>query len=893
MLNRIKQHIKTWSLPLFVGIALTACMANDLNPGGEEIANGLCMELTLDSNDIDIETRAITGGHTPFTTAERSMETVDLFFYKAEPDKDSDRPIKVASINDKKHGDTQKINISNEEAKALFGENVMEEGGSCIVYAVVNVSDENFKESGILDKESAKISDLRKIKAITPGFAGEFRNFAMFTKEQDGDVVTCDPANKKAEGTVKLKNLAAKIDVFVNFKKNLPGADDQTWNVATSNGVPTAEVHILNGVSAVQLNGFNKDIIEDEDYYSIRVDDDEKYRRGIEGLATTDPLYKDENGAWRWVTSKPYYSYPNSWEDNPLEQHRTSLLLKVDWTTEDNPELVDNMDLLTTYYKVPVDLDNHKLESNHYYRLKLNINSIGGENFGEPLEIEGKWEVLDWGHADLEGDLRETRYLEVYQKQQDRDGTEYTAVVNGNDMLITIPFNSSHKTIIESVTVDYTTYENIQNYYRNNDKDGNRNNVVYSGGVHHTDVLNVKNFIKSYDDLMTNEWHCAYIDDVKKNITIRHKIGQSIDNGTSILPNTSEVYLYTSYLITIQLNHGNYASSFGDDAKITIMHHPPIYVEAEINAGYNDTDYGSFFNGSKEEVDRLMYSATQHHHGFARVNNNNPRNAAWGGLSGIIKANAAPGNWGNDASRSPVMYIINVTQLENDPQFAQYHIRDPRTTVNKAATLLGSRESYTSAGHWLNGQRIATSGHTLEYYYPTEAPEDGGVPAPENMYALSPRFRIASAFGINDSEQTVEQARKRCATYQEYGYPAGRWRLPTLGELKFVQYLSNKKLVPKVFVVDVDYVTAFGVYRFNSQGEERQNGSDGWVRCVYDDWYWVKEDGTPDRIPVDREIYHPENNGWPELDFSQIYNGGTVFVWGDKPKRSPQTPIED
>ena len=55
-------------------------------------------------------------------------------------------------------------------------------------------------------------------------------------------------------------------------------------------------------------------------------------------------------------------------------------------------------------------------------------------------------------------------------------------------------------------------------------------------------------------------------------------------------------------------------------------------------------------------------------------------------------------------------------------------------------------------------------------------------------------------------------------------------------------------LIPRIFEVDVDYVCAQGVYRFNGEGQERPNGSSGYVRCVYDDWYWVKSDGTPDKL---------------------------------------------
>lgn len=906
---KIDKIMKAIVLPIFIGATLVSCIDDykGIEPDNGGSAGRPTIVLTFDTNDS--ETRALTGETTPFTDTERNLNKVDVFFYKDR----STAPVKVESISEKKHGEKAEVIIMEEEALELFGIASLEEPGSCIVYAVANVSDDDYKNSGI-PKSSATVEQLKKLKATTPSFAGIFDGFAMFTKNPDGDVLSYDGDGHKAEGEVKFKNLAAKIDVFVKFAENLKDSEGNPLQVATSKGLPTTEVHLLNGVTAVGIAGFNKELLGDEDYYSVR--GDHNNRRGIAELTKNDPFYAAEKGSWRWGTSAPYYSYPNEWANNPLEQHRTSLILKVDWTTKDDPEVVDDMNTLTTYYSVPINLgnneDNHKLESNRYYRLKLNINSIGGENFGEPLEIEGEWEVLDWGYADIEADLRQTRYLEVYQKQKDRDGLEYTAVVNGNDMLITIPFDSSHEAYIESVKIEYTSFEAQDSFNWNNKSDNGRNSIIYTGGKYNTDDFDSHSLVPSYferkelEDLTVNKWQGAYIDNVNKNITIRHRIGPCKAVGTHYEPNTDPTYQFTSYLITIQLNHFN-ENGFGKLGEITIMHHPPIYVEAEVNAGYNDYDYkGAAEIGSspKYEVDRWEYGLAMHHHGFVRINENNPRNAKYGGLRGITKANGAPTNWGDNTTENPIMYIINVTQIEKSVETelgTRFHIKDPRSNINQASTILGGDSWYGANHHYVNGvmeyYNDPEKKYTPKYYYPTE-----DAPVPENMYALAPRFRIASAFGItpaksvtnkDEEEITLDEAKKRCATYQEYGYPAGRWRLPTIGEIKFVQYLSNKNLVPKVFQRNADYVTAFGVYRFPSDGQEYPNGKDGRIRCVYDDWYWVKEeDGSPDNIKPNRTNYNPTDKT-VDIDFTAMYNGGYVFVWGDKEKRSPQTPVED
>lgn len=892
-------------LPLLLGGTFAAC--NDDFVIDNEY-DGPAIELLLDSNDSD--TRALTGEQTPFTKEERQLNTVDLFFYResgVNPDA-LEAPIKVESMSDKTHDEMVKVNLSEDEAKTLFGIADLDGTGSCRVFAVANVSAADYAAAGV-DKATATVADLKKIKATTPEFAGapkDFQGFALITKDPMGDVVSY--SSPKAMGTVKLKNLAAKMDVFVKFATDLTDSDGNRLQVVRSKDVPTSEVHIVNGVTAVELNGFNKDVLvdteENSDYYSIRVGSDDENIRRLGKLDTQDPFYDETNG-WIYATSDPYYSYPNEWEASPLEQHRTSLILKVDWTTEDDPENVDATDVLTTYYSVPVDIDGNKLQSNRYYRLKLNINSLGGENIGEPLEIEGEWSVTDWGTTLLEGDLRETRYLEVVQTQEDRDGSVYTAVVNGNEMLIDIPFHSSHKTYIESVNVEFTTFDEQYSYNWHGNSDNGRNSIIYtegrprSGDINNNTIIPANFQRNTLEEVTGREWHAAYIDNIKKVITIRHKIGGTKVEGDHYVPDESEIYRYVSYKITIQLNHDNYTPGFGDLAKIVIMHHPSIYVEGEVNAGYNDYDYrgaAEIGSSAKYEMDRWKYGAAMHHHGFARINHNDPTEAKYGGLRGITKANGAPTNWGDNTTENPIMYIINVTQIEPNLETVlntRFHLKDPRTNVNKVNEVLGNDKWYP-ADHFVNGVRDVTTGdYTPRYYYPTDE-----TPVPENMYAIAPRFRIASCFGItpakgalnkDEEEITLDQARKRCATYQEYGYPAGRWRLPTIGELKFVQYLSTHNLVPKVFQFGADYVTAFGVYRFPSNLQEYPNGSDGRVRCVYDDWYWVDQNGKPDNLKPARLDYDPIGRN-VNIDMGAVYNNRNVFVWGDKEKRSPQTP---
>ena len=112
--------------------------------------------------------------------------------------------------------------------------------------------------------------------------------------------------------------------------------------------------------------------------------------------------------------------------------------------------------------------------------------------------------------------------------------------------------------------------------------------------------------------------------------------------------------------------------------------------------------------------------------------------------------------------------------------------------------------------------------------------------------------------------------KKRCATYQEDGYPAGRWRMPTRAELEYIVSLSVKGIIPKLFNDETDdsagdYWCAHGVASPKSSGtvsieEDYDDNEEHAVRCVYDDWYW----GSDRVLTTDTQKQ--------------------VFTWGDMPR---------
>lgn len=124
---------------------------------------------------------------------------------------------------------------------------------------------------------------------------------------------------------------------------------------------------------------------------------------------------------------------------------------------------------------------------------------------------------------------------------------------------------------------------------------------------------------------------------------------------------------------------------------------------------------------------------------------------------------------------------------------------------------------------------------------------------------ITPEFICCSGLATS-YPQTLEKMEMRAAMYQESGYPAGRWRLMTEAEFKFLADLQVNGIIPKFFVENATYGywTAQGnCYRFigpdATDYELVTNPTVGSARFVYDSWYWGPE---PDSQSI--TTYNPQ-----------------------------------
>lgn len=332
----------------------------------------------------------------------------------------------------------------------------------------------------------------------------------------------------------------------------------------------------------------------------------------------------------------------------------------------------------------------------------------------------------------------------------------------------------------------------------------------YSGSTPTKDYFMQNGVVTTNETLLNKKDVTA--DDVKGWVTIPNEtsyleINHAMCNDINVDPVSKFDAAPYVYVVTLHLEEAGADISF--DRTITITQYPAMYIQAETNSAYGTSNnYGYVYVNAQQFTDT--------------------RYDVWYLVSGLSGTNA-----------NPNMFVITSTIL-SDPTMI---LADPRTTsVQNSYT--GNNNSWSP----LDNSMYETGNRRLSYYYPTE-----GTAAAKNM--VSPQFRIASSYG-KTYPVSRQEAWQRCASYQEDGYPAGRWRIPTEAEVKYVVNLSANGFMdvlfgnPRTQDTSTDYWTASGYITVNNY-TEKVTPHDGdttgnvYVRCVYDEWYWA--DKAPDK----------------------------------------------
>lgn len=408
---------------------------------------------------------------------------------------------------------------------------------------------------------------------------------------------------------------------------------------------------------------------------------------------------------------------------------------------------------------------------------------------------------------------------------------------------------------------------------------------------------------RRYDDI--DSVYTYSIDHTRHVIKFNHPLVQWQEHYTTTDKYNSPVYVVDYYIpvmkegklqeefsrceIVIKIKHEDWDSSVDHlyEETIYITQYPALYVEVS-------HDYGAM---SKKPASDGGYNQ------YVLVNGNNRQSN---------NTTATRWDWVNSGqvdeyggtNKNPNMYVIHTSRLSED---SQYVLGDPRslyynndlqdaTMPNKKNVDYNNRwtgSHYLGLGNsnytvtMASASRIhKQDGDTdkkMNYYYPADETEIGQSGSKENF--IAPVFRIASSFG-KVSSGLKQEARRRCAVYQEAGRPAGRWRLPTKAELEYIANLSANGIIP-VLLGNSAVGDGIGYY-WTANGPMSVSSNDNKVkwdvldpngnspRCVYDEWYWNQIDGG--EFPVD-----PNSSTGARL--SPVT---TTFYWGDVKKDNTQ-----
>ena len=340
----------------------------------------------------------------------------------------------------------------------------------------------------------------------------------------------------------------------------------------------------------------------------------------------------------------------------------------------------------------------------------------------------------------------------------------------------------------------------------------------------------------------------ATISDIsKEGFKLTHHLDDRMEINGSRNPNFDCTPI--TYTLTIRHTSGGLSKV----KTVTVVQYPSIYAKADESNGYayvNSYAHSSRTGG--RHASNYAYNS--------RGNNANGSDAL--GVMNWLGQSTSQNNNGNQ-------YVVYVSVLPEGYKVAgmaeDVVIGDPR----------GGSLNNNYLGYYGNGASGSITRDVQSKY---------NAAATTTQNVIAPALRIASSWGATTTISSTTRAEERCAAYQENGYPAGRWRVPTVAEIDFLIRLSTYEHIPALFTTSKEstggyYSTTYysgywangpSVYLgkpFTDDGNTApyianslltvtnisSNGGyllrsgtsssnyryyEPHVRCVYDEWYW-------------------------------------------------------
>lgn len=806
-------------------------------------------------------TKATEDGETRFN--ENLIKSVDFFFYPG----DSPASDVAATYHKRVELEEDPVSYTGGRWEATFNlvlkraeaEQIFTEANSlkATVYAVVNYI-------GDLTTGGTSLGELAAT-VVETDFSATENAYIQDSFLMDGTTVVTynESATINASGTIDACRFAAKMTTAVSvaevvtLKHSTIDEPDEVWKPV----LHTMRIYLVDGAKNVTLGTVSSSDNTAPSFFSYKAEDK---RRPFLRDDDTEYLGHTEVGSGDdtkvYYNTYPMYSYPVAWSSGPIDYtqplpKQPYLKLEMDWRrTEDNGYSYDRRKY---YYKVVLPISS--LERNNWYHINIDVSILGSEKEEGQVILWPTCYILDWQNKSIPIDkyavISKARYLSVDTRPK----------VLNNLAKLSIPFMSSHDVDIVEGTQKATrpyygeitdqTESQIVDHYNTKYHGWVRKNT--ETGTYYLEFHGQNLSPDGDQQYEPSEWIVPRSTSIEFNHPLQNDY-------------TADDFDYSPYTIEFDIVHNDLTagiSPYDEYLKhITIVQYPGIYIEscpnsdAEIRAtsnnngkpyypieserpwlnkpwGYVYIDGGRFIRTGNDDTEPYKKLSTD----------NNRKEYQWRTV------------WYTGGGRD--IFRINVTVL---PQNSTFVIGDPRTDdydatipvlgysfVNDGSAAgdavltnkTGGMSNFTRAqvvdGDASKALALTGESRPLLYYRPTDDSD-----RTKNM--IAPGYRISTKLGGTEfGNLDKNHAIWRCAGYQEDGFPGGRWRIPTLSEIKFIAQLSAKGVFEPMF--KGDYWSANGIVNVNTNGtvHESTTATTALLRCVYDSWYWGNEQWNP------------------------------------------------
>lgn len=585
----------SWCFTCLLGI--TACTTD--NDTWNDSGNGEYLNLCLQvSGESKATVRATEAGEE--TQNENMVKTADVFIFES----GNNSRFYYQRLSNNNSGSTL---AGSEQPLSLRKKDV--EGKTLDIYVIANYPNDDLKNISTLDALKAK------------------------TFEKD---FTCNQTSNNKE------------DFFLMDGKalNVNNLDTSTPTITLKRAAAKIRIKIEAGIDEISYEGDDKATIS----FSLSTEENNKrnFHKKIVNYASATYLLADAGMLdvedRKFISSKDYvvfganngeteytallYSYANSWNSEDLVtgadwQPETYVLLNIPVVIKYNDGNTDKEVIkYPNYYRVPLgDRNGGSLERNHLYDIKAVVNALGSGVENEPVTLDSRLKVQEWGTETINVGSDNADYLEVNKTElvlnniEEDNSIEFfsssSVTVTVSDVTYTDKYGVTKK-----ITEDGTNYPDGKTYYPTVDQPTTLTGALQ---LHSTQLINVPKFFTititnesgSSKTIQVTQYPLEYItstqgwystrDDLESynTTTIEHegatvyKINDDFNFGAKYVKNVDEDGKSTIYKYNYTNNNGTYTLTDGSEQSsdnARIYHVQITAASSEYRIGYPQMD---------------------------------------------------------------------------------------------------------------------------------------------------------------------------------------------------------------------------------------------------------------------------------------------------------------